>query len=179
MTGFVGCGGVQALGQQLCRFLGGIFQGRDSAIPKDRCETTLRHARPTLENIMWQITREEFGELLVTKRQWAQGKRAARYRCTGKRGTTLLLDAYQHLLRGGHPPVGFAASTTVFIPNVKDVDANGRLVRPPDALRPRTLRTCHCKIFTMEMCCGLREYSQECVHPSRRCVKEDHGRQHF
>ena len=50
------------------------------------------------------------------------------------------------------------------------MDRDGQLIRAPDALRPLTVCSCDCKILTPAVCAGFPRYSQECIHPSQRCV---------
>ena len=80
-----------------------------------------------------------------------------------------MFNAFKRVLEGGDVPTEIAASKTVFIPKSSDVDDNGLIVRPLDALRPLTLCNCDCKIITTAVCFDLHKYSIGCMHPALRC----------
>ena len=50
-------------------------------------------------------------------------------------GAKFLFAAYDVFLRVTAPRAGFGASRTVFIPKSRDVNAQGLLIRTPEALR--------------------------------------------
>ena len=113
------------------------------------------------DDIAWDVDREEFEELLATKREWAPDPDSLPYgafRCAGGIGTRFLFEAYQHLVHGR--------------PKSEVVDANGPLFRPPDA-RPRTVCNCDCKILTTTMPSEVRKCSRECTHPSESLISEN------
>ena len=60
----------------------------------------------------------------------------------------------------------------MFIPKSAEVDAQGLIIRPPEALRHLTSCNCDRKVITAAMCSGLRRYSIECTHSSQRCVTQ-------
>ena len=55
-------------------------------------------------------------------------------------------------------------------PTSTTVDERGRIMRPPDALRPLSLCNCDCNVLATAICFGLRQHSIACVHPVQRCV---------
>ena len=77
--------------------------------------------QPAIDDIEWEVNREEFEEPLVTKRESAPdpGGLPCAFRCAGGIGTHFVFEAYQHLLHGRHTPEGFAASKNVLIPSRK------------------------------------------------------------
>ena len=124
---------------------------RESLAPDEHGEDMLRNVQSAAEGIVWDVSREEFEELLATKRESAPGPDRHPYstrRNTGGTGKRFLFEAYQYLFRGGHPPTDFAARRTVFIRKSTDVDEVAQLIRAPDAVRSLMLCNCDCKIIT-------------------------------
>ena len=70
-----------------------------------------------------------------------------------------------------HQDCGFA-SRIVFITQNGDTNAQGLLIRTPEALRLLTMCNFDGKIISLLFVCGLRKYSTECIHPSQRCVTQ-------
>ena len=103
----------------------------------------LHHVQLALDDIAREVHREEFERLLVNKRVSAADLDGLPIQRMSD-ALAGLDGAYQHLLHMGNLSEGIAASKNVFITKAKNVAANGRLIRPPDALRPRTLCTCDC-----------------------------------
>ena len=113
-------------------------------------KTSLRYVQKAPDHIRWDIDRNEFDELIASKKESAPGPDGipqSLYRCAGGLGSHFLYDAYKHVLEGGTVPALFAESGTVFIPKSSDVDSNGRIVRSPEALRPLTVCNCDCKFL--------------------------------
>ena len=122
-----------------------------------------------LEFLQWTIDKQEFDEMIATKKESAPGPVGIPhgiYRCAGGLGSRFLFNAHKCVVEGGSVPTHFAASRTVFIPESSTVDDNSLMVRSPDALRPLTLCNCDCKIITTAMCFGLQRYSTWCT-PTR------------
>ena len=94
------------------------------------------------------------------------------YRSAGGIGAKSLFAANEPILRETAPPPGFGASRTVFTPKNSDANAQGLLIRTPEALRPLTLCNCDCEVITSALCAGQRKYSIGCVHPSQWCVAQ-------
>ena len=93
-------------GQQVYRNWRAISQAHRSVIPEDHCESMLRHVQPAVDDIAWEVQREEFEVLLVTKRESAadlDGLPYSAFRCVGGIGTRFLCEAYQHLYAHGEP----------------------------------------------------------------------------
>ena len=132
----------------------------------------LRHVQPAPENIVWQMNREEFEECLPPSESGLQAHMTARYRCAGRRGTRFLLEEFQRLSSLRSPTSGIRCQQDrVHPPKSKNVDANGRQIRPPET-RPSTLCNGDCEIPATAMRAELRKYSQDCIHPSHRCVSQ-------
>ena len=106
-------------------------------------EAILRYVQKALDDILWEID---------------------------QLGSQFQYKAYMHVIEGGLIWAQFAASRTVFIPKSSDVDNNGLIVRPLDALRPLTLCNCDCKLLTTAICRGLHWYTMRCIHPTQRCI---------
>ena len=160
-------------GRRLCEYWCTIFQARVEGQRHHHYENILRYVQKAPDDIRWEIDRNEFDELLATKKESAPGPDAISYslhRCAGGLGSQFLFNAYKHILEGGSIPALFAESRTVFIPKSSDVDKNGRNVRSPEAVRPLTLCNCDCKILTTAICRGLQRYTMRCFHPSQRCI---------
>ena len=136
-------------------------------------ETILQYVQKAPDDIRWEIDRNEFDELMATKKESAPGPDGIPYgawRCAGGLVSQLLFNEYKHVLEGGAIPALFAESRTVFLPESSDVDNNGRIVRSLESLRPLTLCNCDCKILTAAICRGLHWYTVRCIHPSQRCI---------
>ena len=104
-------------------------------------EDILRFVQKAPDDIHWTIDRTEFDELIAMKKDSAPGPDGipyGAYRCAGRLGSQFLFNAYKYLLEGGTVPEHFAESRTVFIPKTPDINDNGRIIRPADALRPLT-----------------------------------------
>ena len=138
-------------------------------------ETILENVQKAPDEIQWQIDKQEFDEILATKkRESAPGPDGIPYRiywCAGGLGSCLLFDASRFVVEGGSIPTHFVASRTVFIPKSSTVHDNGRIVRSPDVLRPLTLCTCDCKIVTSAIFDGLHRYTHQVyTYPALRCI---------
>ena len=88
-------------------------QAHRSVIPEDHCESMLRHVQPALDDIAWEVHREEFEGLLVTKTLTAchtahSDALAVLERASSARHTSTFL----HMRNLSE---GFAASKDVFI----------------------------------------------------------------
>ena len=98
------------------------------------------------EDVQWIIVKQEFDEMLATKRESALGPDGipySNYRCAGGLGSQLLFNAYSSIVEGGSVPLLFAGRT-VFIPKSSAVDDNGLSIRSPDVLRSLTSCNCDC-----------------------------------
>ena len=103
------------------------------------------------EDILWEIDKREFDEMIATKKESDPGPYGipySIYRWAGGLGSHLLFNAYKRVLESGFVSTHFAASRTVFIPKSATVDDKWFIVRSPDALRPLTLCNGDCKIIT-------------------------------
>ena len=77
---------------------------RESSAPHEHSEDMLRNVQLAPEGIVWDVSRQEFEELLATKRESDPSPDRlpySMYRCAGGTGTRFLLEAYQYLFRGG------------------------------------------------------------------------------
>ena len=156
----------------ICDFWSTIFQARNEGVRHHHCETVLRYVQKALDDIRWEIDRNESDELMAVRKESAPGPDEISYgfhRCAGGLSSQLLFNAYKHVLEGGPIPAQFAARRTVFIPKSSDVDNNGRIVRSLEAPRPLTLCNCDCKVLTTAICRGLQLYTLRCIHLSQRC----------
>ena len=102
-------------------------------------ETILRYVQKAPDDIRWEIDRNEFDELLATKKESAPGPDGIPfrvYRCAGGLGSQFLCNAFKQFRRC-LPRAGLFS-----FPKSSDVDNNGRIVRSPEALRPLTLCNC-------------------------------------
>ena len=132
-------------GSRSCEYWRTIFQARVEGQRHHHYENILRYVQKAPDDIRWEIDRNEFDELMATKKESAPGLEGisySQYRCAGGLGSQFLFKAYTHVLEGGTIPALFAESRTAFIPKSSDVDNNGRIVRSPEALHPLTLRNC-------------------------------------
>ena len=135
-------------------------------------ENILRYVQKAPDDIRWAIDRNEFDELMATKKEFAPGPDGipkSLFKCAGRLGSQFLFNAYKHVLEGGTIPAPFAESRTVFIPSPPTSTTNGRIVRS-EALRPLTLCNCDCQILTTAICRGPHWYTMRCIHPSQRCI---------
>ena len=151
-------------GRRLCEYWGTIFEARQEGP---------RHFPQAPDDINWTPDRAEFDDLLASKKDSAPGPDGIPYgvyRCAGGLGSKFLFNAYQAVLEGRNIPDCFAESRTVFVPKTSDTDDLGRIIRSLDALRPKTLCNCDCKLLTSAICRGLHWYTMQCVHPSQRCI---------
>ena len=142
--------------------LGAFFQARIEGERRHCYETFLRYVQKAPDDIRCSIDRNEFDELMATKKNSLQvltGFSYSLYKCARGLGSQFLFKAYKHVLEGGAVPALFAESSTVFIRKSFDVDNNGRIVRSLGALRPLTLCKCDCEILTTAICRGLHWYT--------------------
>ena len=126
-------------GRRLCEYWGTVFQARVEGQRHHHHENILRYVQKAPDDIRWEIDRNEFDELMATKKESAPGPDGipcSLYRCAGGLGSQFLFNAPKHVLEGGTISALFAESRTVFIPKSSDADNNGRIVRSPEALRP-------------------------------------------
>ena len=124
-------------GRRLCGYWCAIFEAPNEGEPHPCNETILRYVQKTPDDIRWEIDRNEFDELLATKKESAPGPDGipySSYRCAGGLGFQFSYNAYNHVIEGGPVPAQLAASRTAFIPKSSDVDNNGRIVRSPEAV---------------------------------------------
>ena len=107
-------------GRRLCEYRGTIFEVRIEGERHHCHETTLRYVQKAPDDIRWKIDKNEFDELMATKKKkTAPGTDGIPYslcRCAGGLGSRFLYNAYKHAIEGGPVPALFAASRTVFIP---------------------------------------------------------------
>ena len=153
------CSAFTLLSMRLCEYWCTIFRARIEGERHHLHEAILRYVQKAPDDIRWKIDRNEFDELVASKKESAPGPVGLPknlYRCAGGLGSQFLHKAYKHVAEGGPVPAQFAASRTVLIPKSSDVDNPGRIVRSPEALRPLTLCNCDCKILTTAICRGLR-----------------------
>ena len=108
-------------GRRLCECWGTIFQARVEGERHRLHETILRYVQKTLDDTRWEIDRDEFDELMATKKKESapgpDGIPNSLYRCAGGLGSQFLCKAWKHVIEGGPLPAQLAASRTVFIPN--------------------------------------------------------------
>ena len=159
-------------GRRLCEYWSTIFQARVEGQRHHHYENILRYVQKAPDDIRWIIDKNEFDELIYTRKQSAPGPDGipcSFHSCAVGLGSQVLFNAYKHVLEGGTVRVLFPESRTVFIPKSSDVDNDGRLVRSPEASRPLTL-CCDCKILTSAICRGLHWFTRTCVHLSQRCM---------
>ena len=144
-------------GRRQCEYWRTMFQVRAEGPRHHQYEKILRYVQRALDDIRWVMDKNEFDELIATKKEPAPGPAGIPYsfdRCVGGLGSQVLFNANNHVLEGGTIPALFAESRTVFIPKSSNVDNDGRIVRSPEALRPLTLCNCDCKILTTAKCRG-------------------------
>ena len=95
-------------GRRLCEYWGTIFEAR---IEGDRhyChETILRYVQKAPDDMRWEIDRNEFDELMATKKESAPGPdeiQKCLYRCAGGLGFMFLFKVGQRVLAGGLVPL--------------------------------------------------------------------------
>ena len=110
-----------------------IFQARVEGQRHHHYENTLRYVQKARDDIRWEIDRNEFDELLDTKKESALGPDGipySLYRCAGGLGSQVLFNAYKHVLECGTIPAFFFCfflpkSRIVFIPNTTRVEFEG------------------------------------------------------
>ena len=111
-------------GRRLCDYWSKIFEARIEGERHHCHEIILGCVQKAPDDIRWEIDRNEFDELMATKKESAPGPDGipySLYRCAGGLDSTILLKASQQKLAGGPVPSQFAASRTVFIPKSSDV----------------------------------------------------------
>ena len=156
------------LGMILCAYWSMMFEARVEGERHHCHETLLDYVQKAPDNTQREIDQHEFDEMIATKTESAPGPDGIPYSiywCAGGLGSQFLFIACKRVIEGGAVSMEFAPSRTVFLP-----DDNGLIARPPDALRPLTLRNCDCKINTTAICFGLHRYSVRCIHPAQRCI---------
>ena len=103
--------------------------------------------------MQWIIVKQEFDEMLATKRESALGPDGipySLYTCAEGLGSQLLFNAYRSIVEGGSVPLRFAGRT-VFIPKSSAVDDNRLIIRSPDVLRSLTACNCDCGLYFGDM----------------------------
>ena len=149
-----------------------IFEARADGERHFCHETLLRYVQKAAGDKQWEIDTHEFDDMMATKK-FAPGPEGFSIVSTGERqglGSQFLFDACQCVLEGVAVPAYFAASRTVFIPKFSDVDDNGLIARPLDALHPWTLCYCDCWIITTAIYFGLYRCSIRCILLAQRCI---------
>ena len=82
-------------------------------------ETILEVVQDAPEDFQWTIDKEEFDEMIATKKESARGPDGIPfgiYRCTGGLVSRCLCNAQRIVVEGGCVSTRFAASRTAFIP---------------------------------------------------------------
>ena len=139
-------------GRRLCEYWSTILQARIEG-ERHHCHETI-FVQTALDDIRWETDRNEFDELMATKKRARSGPR------WDSTWPLQMCEAWvlsfsttrtKHVLEGVAISSLFAESRTVFNPKFSDIDNNGRIVLSPEALRPLTL-------------CSL------CIHPSQRRI---------
>ena len=156
-------------GRRLCAYWGRIFEARVNDERHNEYETILDYVQKAPEDIQWIKVKQELDEMLATEKESAPGPDGipkSMYRCAGGLGSRFLFNACRFVVEEGSVPSRFAASRTVFIPKSSNVDVNGLIIRPPDALRSLTLCNCDCEITTTAICSCLHKYALRCIHPA-------------
>ena len=138
-------------GRRLCAYWCKIFGARVEDERHNEHETILDYVQKALEDVQWIIDKQEFDEMLATKKESAPGPDGIR--CVEGFGSQFLFNAYRYVVEGGFVSSRYAASSTVFIPKSSSVDDNKLIIRSPDALRPLT---CDCKGITTAIMFGTR-----------------------
>ena len=155
-------------------FWGGIFSARSVDIPNDRAETMLAVVQPTPLELNGTFGLEKFEEHLASQ---------ARNLLLDQMVYLIVCTAPQEALGPSFSPpltklfcserlslLALAPAERYSFPKSSEVDAQGLIIRSPEALRPLTLCRCDREVITAAMCSGLRRYSIECVHPPQICV---------
>ena len=140
-------------GRRLCEYWGSISQARVEGPRYHQYVDILRCVQKAPDDIRWTIDRTGFDELIAMKKDSVPGLDGipcGAFWCAGGLGSLFLFNAYRDLLGGG--PEHFAEGRTVLIPKTSDIDDSGRIIRPPDALRPLTQCNCDCKLLTSAVC---------------------------
>ena len=89
-------------------------------------------AQKALDDIRWEIDRDEFDELMASKkgiRSRSRWDSMQSLQVCWRVGFSFFYNAYKYRVEGGPVPTQFAASRTVFIPKTSDIDNNGFVVR--------------------------------------------------
>ena len=100
-------------GRRLCEYWGTIFQARVEVQRHHHYENILRYVQKAPHDIRWVIDKNEFDELIATKKESAPGPDGIPYSlhgCAGELGSQVLFNAYKHVLEGGTIPALFAES---------------------------------------------------------------------
>ena len=106
------------------------FEARIQDERHNEYETILDQVQRALEDMQWTINKQEFDEVLATKKESALGPDGipkSIQRCAGWFGSQLLLNAYRSIVEGGSVPLRFAGRT-VFVPKSSAVDDNGLII---------------------------------------------------
>ena len=88
-------------GMRLCSFWSKIFESRTEAERHPAHETIVEFVQKALEDIQWTIDKQEFHEMIATKKESALGPDGIPYgicRCAGGLGSRFLYDAYKCVL---------------------------------------------------------------------------------
>ena len=114
-------------GMRLCTYWCRIFESRPEDERHPAYETTLEFVQKASEDIQWSIDKQEFDEMIATKKQSAPGLMVSCTVFTDARGLgfRFWFNAYKSVVEGGSVPTHFAASRTAFIPKSSTVDDNG------------------------------------------------------
>ena len=89
-------------GRRLCEYWSKIYSERHHCH-----ETILGYVQKAPVDIRWEIDRNEFDEIRVTKKESAPGPGGipySLYRCAGGSGSHFLFNAYKHVIEGGPVP---------------------------------------------------------------------------
>ena len=100
-------------GRRLCEYWGSIFQARAEDPRHHQFENLLQYVQKAPDDIRWVIDRNEFDELIASKKESAPGPDGipySFYRCAGGLGSQILFNVYNNVLEGGAIPAPFAES---------------------------------------------------------------------
>ena len=97
------------------------FESRTEGERHHAYETMLEVVQEAPEDFQWTIDKEEFDEMIATKKESARGPDGIPfgiYRRAGGLVSRCLCNAQRIVVEGGSVPIRFAASRTVFIPKL-------------------------------------------------------------
>ena len=149
------------------RILVFVFQARNEGEKHNHHEYPAIRSQNFFDR--WEIDRNEFDELMATKKESApspDGIPKSLYRC-GEEAYSLRRNQFvfwRVILSLRCLPL-FAQNRTV-----TDVDNNGKIVGSFEAPRPLTLRKCDRKKFTTIIYRNLQRHTMRNIHLSQRCI---------